>query len=330
MENKYNNFTLNEIVREIYANKDMNNIDIANKMADILNFSFKYFFEEIAVAYDTNITIFYRYKYSTLEKTPFEYFNQKVKNIIYKKFIKNIDLKSFVSLKCLELMQNYFDFNYSLYGPTIREDDENFKHFITIASSTFKINFQSEEFYKILTSEQYLNLFETKFPEFMEEYNYLYNKQELITVNNIDILFQPLRLDNEEQLIKYIYAQPYLYKYLSKFAKQTKKSFWIKFLINFKCTGIKDKHITFIEKLIKGIIEVNLSEDRELFFSFVEMKSKSHLTIYFSQKLKKELRNDLNKSILCYKNCCTKYKKDVKKMLGSNVTSTKEFKYLFG
>ncbi len=42
MENKYNNFTLNEIVREIYANKDMNNIDIANKMADILNFSFKY------------------------------------------------------------------------------------------------------------------------------------------------------------------------------------------------------------------------------------------------------------------------------------------------
>ena len=42
--------------------------------------------------------------------------------------------------------------------------------------------------------------------------------------------------------------------------------------------------------LIKEIIELNFSEDRELFFSFVEMKSKSHLTIYFSQKLKKELK----------------------------------------
>ena len=44
MENKYNNFTFNEIVREFYTNKDMNNIDIANKMANILNFSFTYFF----------------------------------------------------------------------------------------------------------------------------------------------------------------------------------------------------------------------------------------------------------------------------------------------
>ncbi|MFX4238636.1 hypothetical protein ACOL20_09985 [Aliarcobacter butzleri] len=330
MENKYNNFTFNEIVREIYANKDMNNIDIANKMADILNFSFKYFFEEIAVAYDTNITIFYRYKYSTLEKTPFEYFNQKVKNTIYKKFIKNINLKSFISLKCLELMQSNFGLYYSLYGPTIHEKDKNSIHFITIGTSIFKIYFQIEEFYKILTSEEYLNLFETKFPKFIEEYNHLYNKQETISVNNIDILFQPLRLDDEEQVIKYIYNQPYLYKYLSKFAKQTKKSFWIKFLINFKCTGIKDIHIPIIEKLIKGIIEVNLSEDRELFFSFIGMKKKSHFTIYFSEKLKEELRNDFNKSILCYKNCCTKYKKDVKKMLGPSVTSTKEFKYLFG
>ena len=60
MRNKYNNFTFNEIVNEIYMNKDINNIDLANKMADILNFSFTYFFEEIAVAYDTNIKIFYQ------------------------------------------------------------------------------------------------------------------------------------------------------------------------------------------------------------------------------------------------------------------------------
>ncbi len=73
MRNKYNNFTFNEIVNEIYMNKDINNIDLANKMADILNFSFKCFFEEIAITYDSNITIFYRYKSSTFEKTPFEY-----------------------------------------------------------------------------------------------------------------------------------------------------------------------------------------------------------------------------------------------------------------
>lgn len=330
MRNKYNNFTFNEIVNEIYMNKDINNIDLANKMADILNFSFKCFFEEIAITYDSNITIFYRYKSSTFEKTPFEYFSQNVKNSIYKKFVNNLDLKSFISLKCLELMQNNFGLYYSLYGPTIGQKDGNSCHFITIARSTFKIYFQSEEFYKILTSEKYFNLFETKFPEFIEEYNYLYSKYESIDIRNIDILFRPLRLYNEEQVIKYIYAQPYLHIYLSKFAKQTKKSFWIRFLMNFKCTGIKDKHISIIELLIKEIIELNFSEDIELFWMFIEIKNKSHFSIYFAQNLKNELRKDFNKSILCYKNCCTKYKKDVKKMLGPNVTSTKEFKYLFG
>lgn len=64
-------------------NKDINNIDLANKMADILNFSFKCFFEEIAITYDSNITIFYRYKSSTFEKHLWR-FSQNVKNSIYK------------------------------------------------------------------------------------------------------------------------------------------------------------------------------------------------------------------------------------------------------
>ena len=68
MRNKYNNCTVNEIVNEIYMNKDINNIDLANKMADILNFSFKCFFEEIAITYDSNITIFYRYKSLIFDK----------------------------------------------------------------------------------------------------------------------------------------------------------------------------------------------------------------------------------------------------------------------
>lgn len=54
------------------------------------------------------------------------------------------------------------------------------------------------------------------------------------------------------------------------------------------------------------------------------------MVIYFSNALKSELRKDFNLSILCYKNSCSRFKDDIKKMLGSTITSSKEFKYIFG
>ena len=246
-ENKYDDLSFNELSNIISLNKNSNDLDLANKISDLALFSFDYFFDDtVNIFGGENISVFYKYKYSEFKDTVFEYFSQDIKNNIYKKFIKNITLQGYISLKILELMSEKFDLKYTIYGSTKSDNTRAKRYMINIGRLKYQVNFEENKFFKIITTPLYFNLIKEYLPSFINEYNKVYDKNETLKVNNIDKLLQYVDLNNEKLIIKYIYNQPYFYTYLKSCAPQTKRTFWVQFFMEYKCSLVSKSNVEII------------------------------------------------------------------------------------
>jgi len=317
-------YNIEEITLDLESEYGPNDLDTATYMANLMKFTNSFFF-------DSGIP--YHYKYSTLENTPFNKFSQKVKNRIYKIFIDEITLKGYISLKCLELFQDNFDFSYTLYGPTNTEHSNYHKKefLISDAPSFYRVETSNlNTYFKAITSREYQLLLTRNLPKYVDEYNSTYNKKHLYEPKKIDPLFKFLDLSDDKQVINFLYMFPELYDYLKEYHPKHDLEFWLQFFKSYMCTKVAKRYQEKVNLIIQKIIEANFSNNEELFYLLIKTKSSSHMSIYFSKSLKRQLRQDFNLCLRCYENCCTKHRKEVKRMFGPKITQATKFKYLFG
>jgi len=323
VSNKYGNYTfvqLNQSILEI----EQNDIELASIMAQMCK-------SYIVLFLDGNINSWYRYKHSRLDRTPFENFSQSIKNKIYKTFIEKLTLKGYVSLRCLELLNEHFNLKYTIYGATNWCNYDKLIFLINLANAPFEIEFENiNEYFKAITSKQYQILLKAQYPIFVNEYNKTHNQDNSFAYKNIDNLCTYLDLENNKQVITYIYNYPDFYRYLAINSLKKDYQFWIDFFLSYKCNIVAKRHQNMINKIIQQMIETNYFNDTKLFHIIINKKSISHMSIYFSNTLKSKLRQDINLSIICYSNCCQKHRKALKKMLGPKITTLNRFRYMFG
>ncbi|MDQ1339612.1 MAG: hypothetical protein QG567_765 [Campylobacterota bacterium] len=273
------------------------------------------------------------YQRSHFETSPLSQFSQKVKNRLFKKFIKELSMRGYITLRCLELMQEFFDLAYTLEGPQLPTELHHAEQFIFIklSSSYFAVNLENiTEFFSIICSDSYLRLLDKNLPAFIEDYNKEYSKQKQFKHSDIELLVRHIDISNKQQVFRYIYAEPDFFTYVQNNHPRLDKKYWIDFLKYFKCSLVHKRHEKKIDFIFSSVIKSYFFNDEEFFDFVIQTESISHFAIYFSNSLKRKLRSDFNLAITCYKNCCVKHRKELKKILGTKVTSTQQFKYLFG
>jgi len=324
IENKYDKYTFAELYLSMNSQFEKDDIQLASIMAQMAKSTTTLFL-------DAATSRWYAYRYSGLEKTPFKKFSQSVKNNIYKIFIDNLTLKGYVSLRCLELINENFNLLYKINGPTDYREYSTHRFLLHISDSTFEIFIKDiKDYFSSITSQKYQGLLKAQFPRFIEEYNRTHKQKNIFSYENIDGLCTYIDINDERQVIKYIYNYPEFYNYLAVYSPKTDYKFWVDFFLLYKCTTIAKRHQETINKIIKKMIEKNFYNDGNLFNILVNKKSASHMSIYFSKTIKANLRKDFNLSLICYSNCCAKHKKELKRMLGPEITQSVRFKYMFG
>ena len=328
LNNKYAKYTHNELELSIKSKYNKDDIQLASIMAQMAK-NIIIFFPDTAVAN------WYIYRNSELYRTPLENFSQNIKNKIYKIFIENLTLQGYISLRSLELLNEINNLSYTIYGPTDYSKNEpstlHPRFLLRISNAPFRIHFKDiNDYFNCITSQDYQILLKQKLPIFIEEYNKTHNQQNVFTYKNIDPLCTYIDLNNDKQVIKYIYTFPEFYNYLKIYSPKTEYKFWVDFFLSYKCTAVARRHQETTNRIIRRIIEKNFFDDAKLFYLIINKKSVSHISIYFSKKLKANLRKDLNLSLICYSNCCIKHRKELKKMLGPKITLSARFKYMFG
>ena len=322
IDDKYTFFEFNIKLSSKFHPDD---IQLASTMAKMLKITTIYFLDE-------TMSSWYLYKYSKLEHTPFTKFSQNIKNMIYKIFIDKLTLKGYVSLRCLELMNEEFNLSYHIYGPTDYSGSDTSDRFLLyISNSPFQIFINDiNDYFRNVTSQKYHKILKEKLPIFVEEYNKTNKQKTEFSYKDIDKLCIYLDVNNNKQVIEYLYSYPLLYNYLREYSPKTDYTFWVNFLLSYKCNAVAKRHQNTINTIIKNVIIKNFSDDEKLFNLFVNKKSASHISIYFSKTLKENLRKDLNLSLVCYGNSCVKHRKGVKRMLGPKITQSSEFRYMYG
>jgi hypothetical protein len=326
INNKYDNYTFSQLNQSINSIIEQNDIELATIMAQMGKINIMLFLNE-------PINTWYRYKYSPLLGTPFYSFSQSIKNKIYKIFIEELTLKGYVSLRCLELLNENFDLQYEIYGATNWSGNYNDepRFLLNIANAPYEIRFEDiNVYFKLITSKKYQNILKKYLPIFVDEYNKTHNQSNIFEYKDIDQLCTYIDLKNDKQVINYIYNYPDFYRYLAINSPKKHYKFWIEFFLSYRCSIMAKRNQNMINQIIQKMIETNYLNDEELFNIIINKKSISHISIYFSNTLKSKLREDLNLSIICYANCCNKHKKELKKMLGIKVTNSDRFKYMFG
>jgi len=327
IDNHYSKYSFDTLLLYLNDDFDSENIYLASKTAEILKKIMPLFFK------GENIHNWYKYRSSYLPNSPFERFSQNVKNKIFKIFIDDLTLKGYVSLRCLELLQEKFFLKYKIIGPTdYKEGYRNKRFLLRLSNSPFEIQFDDiEEYFQHITSEKYQILLQEHVQNFVTEYNQTHNLDNIFNYQDIDILCTYLDLNDNHKVIKFLYLFPEIYdNYINiQILKQNHK-FWIDFLLAYKCSNVAKRNQEVINKIIKNIIEEYFIDNEELFHILINKKSTSHMSIYFSKPLKANLRKNMNFSLICYNNCCVKHKKELKRMLGVKITQTSQFKFIFG
>lgn len=200
MNNKYTNFNFNKLIKTIDSSRDSSDEELANAILDLVLFSNEIINKKLLF----DLIQIYPSIGSTLKDTPFEYFNQGIKNKIYKKFINNMDIKSFISLKCLELMNEFFDFQYTLCTVYGRGQYKTNIRILVLNKLIYNITFNEDEFFSIITSKKYTELLTEKLDIFIEEYNNYYKKADTIKYNQIDLMIKPIDMKDSKSIIKYM------------------------------------------------------------------------------------------------------------------------------
>ena len=294
--NQYSNYSFDTLLLHLNNDFDNENIHLASKLAEILKKCIPLFFEE------NNICDWYNYRSSYLQDSPFEKFSQNVKNKIFKIFINNLTLKGYVSLRCLELLEEKFLLKYEIVGPTDYTEGYEYKRFLLhLNNAPFEIIFDDiEKYFQCITSKKYQILLQKHIQEFVREYNQTLNQDNIFNYKDIDILCSYLDLKDNSKVIKFMYLFPEIYdNYIDiKTLKQDPK-FWMDFLLAYKCSNIAKRNQKVINKIIKEIIEKYFIDNEELFYILINKKSTSHMSIYFSKILKANLR----KNRACKINC---------------------------
>jgi len=319
-ENKYNNYSFREIIDIIKSNLDPNDIELATELTFLIKQSAILFSFEENMKWNTGRSYF--------TDTIFSKFSNNIRNNIFKAF-HNLPLKTYVSLRALEILDKYFDVKYNIDGFHYSA----WGHYISLSTNKTPLQISIEElaiFFNSITNEKYKILLEQYLPIFVNEYNKTHKTNEIFICKDIDMVCTYIDLKNINQIVKYTYKTPSFYQYLLD-KNRVDIDFAKTFLDIFRCNSVSLKlNEKQIKIITKNLIENNFYEDSDMFYKFLRGQKTSHFCIYFSKHLKKQLRADLILSIECYANCCSKYKKDVAKMLGRKITDTHQFKYIFG
>ncbi|RLA84614.1 MAG: hypothetical protein DRG78_00920 [Epsilonproteobacteria bacterium] len=320
-ENKYSNLSLKQLLTLTYDTRNKDNLDLANALYDV----YKLFRTS-----DMN-RFLSRYE---PERSPHNNFSKSIQNKLMLSNSINMNLiREYLTFKCLELLEN----NYNLL---LKKSDDNYYdednitnlHIDKFHHSRYLnyIELIKKNFFNIIISQEYNNLIKEKFPVFINEFNKQNNTDEALNYYETNILLTYINLNNPQQVVEYLYEYPISYDYIKICKAINIKEIVSSFLLSFQCNYILKYNIKGINTAIEKMISENYSDDEYLFYQLIQTKSKSHMAMYFSKELKSKLRKDFNLSLLCYKNTCQYYKKDVKRMLGRTVTSTTQFKYLYG
>lgn len=312
--------TFNQLTEVIKTNKDPNNYELARVMIEIAKFSDSYILNGWSYTG--------RFDNSKFRRSSLEYFNQDIKNKLFKNSFHKININGYICLKILELLNDQFKLEYTVSLSNYLSD---YNKSFSVGEKRCYVEFDESEFVECTTSSQYNDLLKTNIPSYVDEYNKAFNANESLASKEIDLMFQYVEINDRASIINYLYHFPFAYEKLKSIANCFDSKLLLNFLSSYKCKYSNNKkNKKALDCVIKDVIHNNFFDDKDLFYTVVQTPRMSHMALYFSDELKNELKKNISSAAACYKNTCSMYEPEIKSMLGKKLISSKEFRYIFG